>query len=114
MWISRKIYDDLQLELVKAREEARAVTNASRALETSLDWLRVRVTQMEKERAAMIFSAYGVKIPVPEIHKAPDPFENHPFNETLSFESLSDAEAERQGIGWHADGSVNYTEVKKQ
>lgn len=109
MIVSRKVYDDLQLELVKAREEARAVTNASRAMETSLDWLRVRVTQMEKERAVMIERFYGVKIPVPEIVKAPDPFESHPLNNMgISFEGMSDTEAESQGVGYDAEGHVTY------
>lgn len=109
MFISRKIYEFLQLELVKAREEARAVTNASRSMETSLDWLRVRVTQMEKERAVMIERFYGVKIPVPEIMKAPDPFESHPLNAGLSFEGVSDAEATALGISHDAEGRVIYT-----
>lgn len=109
MIISRKVYEDLQLALVTARAEAQAVTNASRALETSLDWLRVRVTQLEKERQAMVHTFYGVKIPVPEIAKAPDPFASHPFNETFSFAGMSDAEAEAEGITHDADGHILYT-----
>lgn len=108
MILSRIIYDNLQLDLVKARAEAQAVTNASRSLETSLDWLRVRVTQLEKERAAMIHTFYGVKIPVPEIAKAPDPFENHPFNETLSFAGMTDAEALAAGVKHDDQGALVY------
>ncbi len=108
MFLSRKIYDDLTVARIRAEESARAYQETNKGLQVTLDWLRVRVTQMEKERAAIIHAAYGVKIPVPEIAKAIDPFENHPFNETLSFAGLSDQEAEAQGISHDAEGHVVY------
>lgn len=108
MIISRKIYDDLQLARVKAEETAKAFQESNKGLQVTLDWLRVRVTQIEKERAIMIERFYGVKIPVPEIMKAPDPFENHPLNEGMNFEGLSDTEAQKLGISYDHDGRVVY------
>ena len=66
MWISRPAFDDLRDKLVVAQAEARAEVVASKALQVSLDWLRVRVTQLEKERAVLIERFFDVKIPVPE------------------------------------------------
>lgn len=113
MFLSRKIYDDMVIARIQAVETARAYQETNKGLQVTLDWLRVRVTQMEKERAAMIFANYGVKVPVPEIAKAPDPFAEHPFNETFSFAGLSDAEADAQGITHDHEGGIVYGQPKK-
>lgn len=108
MFLSRKIYDDQLRAYYQALSEAKAFQEANKGLQVSLDWLRTRVTQLEKERAVMVERFYGVKVAVPEIIATPDPFENHKFNETFSFDGMSDAEAEKQGVAYAGDGSVTY------
>lgn len=110
MFISRKIYDDLQSSLNKAQAEARAFQESNKGLQTTLDWLRTRVTQMEKERAILIERMFGVKIPTPEIMAAPDPFKDHPYNDLASmFAGLSDEEAVKQGIEHDDKGALVFT-----
>lgn len=110
MWISKQAYNDLRDDLVKAQAIAGAEVNANKGLQVTLDWLRTRVTQMEKERAILIERMFGIKIPVPEIQKAEDPFKDHPFNDLASmFNGLSDNEAAREGIEHDAKGEVVYT-----
>lgn len=110
MWISRQVYTDLLSAQNKAQSDARAFQEANKGLQVTLDWLRTRVTQMEKERAILIERMFGVKIPVPEIVTAPDPFKDHPFNDMASmFNGMSDAEATKAGIEHDEKGELSYT-----
>lgn len=100
MWLSKQAYQNLYQESVTARAEAAAFKETNRALQTSADWMRMRITQLEKERAAFLNHYLDVKIPVPEVvQKAPDPFESHPFNDMAAlFNGMSDDEAKTAGI----------------
>jgi hypothetical protein len=110
MIISRVVYDNLQLHLVTAQAEARAFQETNKGLQVTLDWLRTRVTQMEKERAILIERMFGVKIPVPEIVTAPDPFKDHPYNDMASmFNGMTDEEALKAGIEHNEKGELSYT-----
>lgn len=113
MWIDRIAYTDLTLRLTTAQAEARAFQETNRGLQVTLDWLRTRVTQMEKERAILLERMFGIKVPVPEIMKAEDPFKAHPFNDLASmFNDMTDAEAVKQGIGHDDKGNVTYDSEK--
>lgn len=100
MWINRNDY-----MLLVAKENAERALNASareqnKVLQTNMDWMRLRLTQMEKERAQLMFQLMGVKVPVPEIeHVRIDlPGElQHPLNQMPSFEDVGDEEAHKLG-----------------
>lgn len=110
MWIDRKAYDDLKGMLLLAQADARAFQETNKGLQVTLDWLRTRVTQMEKERAILIERMFGVKVPVPEIMVAPDPFKDHPYNDMASmFNGMSDEEALKAGIEHNEKGELSYT-----
>lgn len=109
MWISRKIYDDLRDSLVTAEAEERAQTGAMRTLQANFDFMTLRLNQLERERAIMIERMFGVKVPVPEIERAPNPFDAHKFNETFSFNGLDDTQAAELGISHDAEGKLVYT-----
>lgn len=110
MWISSDVYLKLREELAteRGRNEAQAV--AARALETTLDWLRVRLTQLEGERAVLISNYMGISIPTPSIVKAPKP-EESPYHSVPHFHDVGDAEAARMGISWAEDGTVTYSKT---
>jgi hypothetical protein len=80
------------------------------ALHTTMDWMRVRLNQVEQERADLIERYLGVKISVPNIAPAEKPTDNADlFNQTPSFEDVGDAEAERLSIRWdNQTGEVLY------
>lgn len=106
MWIDRKTYDDLRLDRTTWLAEARTLTTQNQALTTTLDWLRVRVTQLELERAQLLWNYTGVKVPTPTItHTATDTVPLTPPN----FQDIGDAEAAKQGIEWADDGTLLYT-----
>lgn len=107
MWMNRAQFQQTQTELATLRERARLLGEQNKALWTTNDWLRVRVTQVEKERAALISNYMGVTVPVPEITPAslipPDV-----YNQLPDFNDVGEAKAKELGIGWNADGTVRY------
>ena len=107
MWINRQTYEHLVFDGVKRNEEARVLDAQNRVLQVNLDWLRVRVNQLEHERAQLLFNYTGVKVAVPEIQRAPET-PVHPLNELPSFADVGEAEAARLGIEWDAEGHVIY------
>lgn len=109
MWIDRKTYDDLRLQLAQKSGENVVLNQNYTALMTTLDWLRVRVTQLEMERAQLIFNYTGVKMPTPVIknESKPDPALN-PMTQTPNFNDIGDEEAAKLGIGWADDGTLTY------
>ena len=115
MWINRHSYDHLvalihNLEKSIASSEGIRQTYAeqNKVLQVNADWMRVRVNQLERERAQLIFNYMGIKVDVPEVQKAPE-IHATPLNEAL-FADMGDKEAVRQGIGWDEDGNLRYQE----
>lgn len=111
MWIDRNTYDDLRLDNAKLREESRVLNQQNTAIRSTLEWLTVRVTQLEKERAALVYNYMGVKIETPDISPAPSvPEVPMDLPAVLGasglFSDVGDAEARRLGLDWNGDGRV--------
>jgi hypothetical protein len=109
MWLTRRIYDDLRDKLVAAEAEARGQAGALRTVQANFDFMRVRLNQLEQERAILIERMFGVKVPVPQIEKAPTPFDENKFNETFSFDGLDDSTAAALGISHDSEGRLLFT-----
>ena len=105
MWISAKSF----LELSHARSVAEGQTSALvtqiTALNTTMDWMRVRLNQVEQERADLIERYMGVKIQVPQIQPISTDT-SEVLNQAVSFEDMGDTEAERLGIDWNGNGEL--------
>lgn len=116
MLISRQAYNDLRDLALKAEAVCHKVEQHNVALQTTMDWMRTRLNQLEHERAQLIYQYMGVKIAVPVIAPAPavqpEAVANM-INETPSFEDMGDEEAARQGISWNAAGEVVYKQVQQ-
>lgn len=110
MWIKSEIYNKLQTDLEVERRSRELLQNQITATNTMLDWFRVRLTQLEYERAQLIFNYTGVKIPTPVVEKAPlATGEEHKFNDLPNiFSDVGDKEAARLGIDWNNDGTISY------
>ena len=116
MWIDRKTYTDIRQELTDARAELRGMQNAQQSLMTTMDWMRVRLTQLEHERAVLIQNFMGVTIAVPTIEQekpvrvagTPRSDFDHPLHAMPSFDDVGDDEARRLGITYNPDGTVHY------
>lgn len=109
MWISTAAYLKQREEVLTLQSKCEAITATNVTLKTTLEWLMLRMTQLEAERAQLLWNYMGIKIPVPEIEKDPDvPGVDSALNKLPSFDDMGDIEAGKQGIDWAEDGSVTY------
>lgn len=109
MSISRDTYDDLRLGHAEQRGVSQALEKNLIALQTTMDWMRVRLSQLEHERALLVQHFMGISLPVPTIERTPTKREQQmPLDVMPSFEDVGDDEAGRLGITHNADGTVSY------
>lgn len=107
MWISDRLLDffkisqtsfnDLREELAALKAERDVLTHQLTVAQTNFDWLRVKVNQLELEKTALMEKAYNIKLPVPEILRAPqiDPtFDPKHFD----FNDMGDKLAKQYGL----------------
>jgi hypothetical protein len=105
MFLSRKTYEDLRDDLRRAQARATAVDTANVQLRTHLEWLQVRLTQLEYERAQLLKKYMNLDIPTPSFEPpsdTPDP------NQTMDFNDMGDDAASALGITYNPDGTLNF------
>lgn len=109
MWVDKKVYQHYHDEWVKCHEEARVLSQQNLALHTTMDWMRMRVNQLEHERAMLIQNYMGVKIEVPTIRSKEDVTMVPPTLGGRSiFDDMGDAAAKAEGVAWDDSGKVVY------
>lgn len=104
MFVTRAAFDTLNSERIKSAEEARVLDHQNQALQVMTDWLRVRVHQLELERAQLLWKYMGVKIPVTTIEDATK--DDNILGGINPFEDLGDTLAKQFGVDWEADGTL--------
>jgi len=105
MWISRAAFDALVAERLKATEEARVLHDQNHAQWTTLDWMRHRLEQVERERAHLLKTYMGVVVEIPQFVK-PEPDADAVLSGANLFNDIGDEEARKRGIEWNGDGTV--------
>ena len=111
MWIDRKTYDDLRLENAKLQGVCQEQARGNASLQASFDWLRMRVNQLEHERAKLIENYMGIKVEVPEVVQVRQDREGaHALSSAVQnfFTDMGDDAAAKAGITFNDDGTVNY------
>ena len=108
MWLAKIIYQEMREALVATQAQRDILQGHNRALETTMDWLRVRVSQLEHERAIMLSKYMGIDVPVQVIERAREKKAESPYHTIPHFDDLGDEQARKLGITWNADGSVSY------
>lgn len=123
MWVDRREYEALRSDRDKCWSEARVLAEQNHVLQTTVNWLCTRTTQLEKERAALVFNYMGVKVETPEYAPAPASRRAAVAMTTTAevpldipgvlgqsgmFNDIGDTEAKRLGIGWDEQGAVRY------
>lgn len=107
MWISQATFTSLVADRAKAEGEARALETHNVALKTTMDWMAMRLTQLEHERAQLIFNYMGVKIQVPSIEPAGEPVTTSDIlSAAPSFADMGDEAAKAEGYDWDAEGRL--------
>ena len=78
MWLSPKIFsilevskdsvDNLRVDLATSRAECALLKQQLSVAETNGNWMRVKINQLEMERAGLINKAFGIQLPaIPEL-----------------------------------------------
>jgi len=78
--------------------------------QTTVDWLRTRVNQLEKERAVLLREVTHLNIPIPEIAPAGPAMSAAvpPSLQMPNFEDMGDDAAGRLGITHNDAGELEY------
>lgn len=106
MWIDREQFQEVTVRAAQKSGENLVLHQQLTALMTTLDWFRVRTAQLEIERAQLLFTYTGVKVPVPVITR-PE-VDKNPLSQMPHFGDIGDTAAAGLGIGWNDDGSIKY------
>ncbi len=108
MWISTKLFSELLTSKGAAEGQAAELVRQNLALQGTIEWLGVRLTQSEHERAALIQNYMGVKVPTFNIEQEkPSNGISHDLNDAMAiFKDVGDVEAKRLGINWNSEGIV--------
>lgn len=110
MFVTRSFVDGLREKIVALEAENRTLRDAAKTAEVNQDWMRHRLTQLEKERAQLMYAQTGVKIPAPEFEKVSDAGFDiaKVLGEQVSFGDVGDEVAALMKIGHAPDGTVEY------
>lgn len=109
MWIDRATFMGLVQGEAKSRGELAALQTRFASQDAMCDWFRIRLTQLEKERAQMIKQYTGVIIETPVFAKEDKAPIEQVLSEVSTFDDVGDDIAKRLGIGHNPDGTVNYS-----
>lgn len=110
MWITRKEYDGLVKGLLLMQGRAEKA-------ELNFEWMRVRVNQLERERAVLLQRALEVPIEAPELLRDdPRPLPPQeivranglPNLAGIDFEDIGDELAQSHGILHDEEGRIRY------
>lgn len=100
--ISRESFDDLRRELAAAVVERDALRVQAAVAQSNFDWLRMRVNQLEVERAQLLKKAYNVDTVVPEVVRTSNQRANQASNlpELMAslFEDVGETQAKELGL----------------
>jgi hypothetical protein len=109
MWINTKDFIKLAEKVADAQGAASALKNELDKRDVTIDWLRTRVNQLEKERALLMRERTGLNIPIPEIAPAQQVTGSRMSGIMAIddlFEDIGDAEARKQGILHDENGEL--------
>ncbi len=114
MWISTAAWLKEREDSILLRLERDTAIAQAKQQETTLAWFMHRLTQVERERAQLLFNYTGVKTEAPvyeKDEKIPSGMEN-PLNALPNFDDVGEMEAMRLGISWDDEGKVVYGVTK--
>lgn len=113
MWISTKAWLAHQEALLQFAADVRAAREQVKSQEITLGWFMHRLTQVEAERAKMIFSFTGVKVEAPTYEKEEiQSGINNPLNALPNFNDVGDKAAAELGIDWNKEGELIFGVTK--
>jgi len=110
MWVPHALVDlfTLTRDAVDSTKQELAVVKAERDLlqrqltstQINFDWIKMQINTLQYERTALLEKAYGIKIPAPEIVRAPVLSGESTLQE-FSFDDIGDKLAKQYGFPIH-------------
>ena len=94
--ISQESVNELRAEVLALRSERDILKQQLITTNSNFEWLRLRVNQLEVERAGLLEKATGIKTAVPEIVRTASPLDN--MINSFSFEDVGDTMAKKLGL----------------
>lgn len=108
MWVDRNLYDDIRKKLWETAAVNQSLEKQVAAMQTTIDWMAIRLTTVEHEKAQLLYNYTGVKIETPVFKKA----QSEPpidLNATSMFQDIGDKKAEELGVTWDGKGEILFT-----
>lgn len=108
MWIKRAEYDAMLARALTAQGERDAMQRQVDAQKVNQEWMVLRLTQLEHERAQLLYRYMDIKVTVPtiELDVPITPESSAIGNDLPSFNDVGDEEAKRQGLDWDSEGRM--------
>lgn len=108
MWIKRATYDAMLGKALEAQGAKAALEQQIITQNVTRDWMIHRLTQLEHERAQLLYRYMDVKITVPELVPEVPQTETASAigNDLPSFNDVGDEEAKKLGLDWDGEGRV--------
>jgi hypothetical protein len=118
MWIPKVLWerlnkntDDGWKAAAEAGTRAAGYERENARIRADLDWFKLRLNAVEKERAQLIAAAIGVKISVPEFMPKFDNVEEA-FNQLPDLSSVGgDAKDEQVVTGFEQETGIDYSQL---
>jgi hypothetical protein len=111
MWVKRSEYRQLVQDTAAALGARDAMQRQVDTQKTNQDWMVLRLTQLEHERAQLLYRYMDIKITVPTV-ELDNPVVPHTDTNRLSdipsFEDVGDEEAKKLGLDWDSDGRLTH------
>jgi hypothetical protein len=108
MWVDRAAYDETRKALWEAVAKNTVLERQVEAQQSTLNWMALRVTQVEHERAQLLFNYTGVKIETPVISPKPNDAVEDVVGQAMNFDDVGEEVAKRMGISHNEDGTLRY------
>jgi len=102
MWVPKSfvsLFTSTHEDLAKLKAERDLFRDELTKSNLLNDWFRMQINTLQMERTTLLEKAYNIRVPTPQISKAPTLGEfAGPSLENLDFEDIGDAVAKKLGL----------------
>lgn len=104
-FISRAVLETLTAERVQATERAKVLEAQNTHLQDTVEFFRLRMEHLDRERAQLLKRYMDVVVEVPHYVKA-EPDQTDIVGGANVFDDVGDTEAKRLGLTWDGRGEL--------
>lgn len=98
--LTRDNVNTLKEELAAVKAERDTLQRQLTVTQVNFDWIRMQINTLQYERTGLLEKAYGIKVPVPEVVRAPVLGSEARMDE-FTFEDIGDKLAKQYGFPLH-------------